>query len=114
MVGFAFGQAHGQTGRVPPVQEEGRCHRVVSAAQQTPQGKPAGHPRRRQRPAPVGHAARHRPVAVHDDTRRLRRMIAKSRAKILFATVSRHGGRWWIALNVEAADLHPDRQHPAR
>ncbi len=38
-------------------------------------------------------------------------MIAKSRAKILFATISHHGGRWWIALNVEAADLHADHQH---
>lgn len=33
-------------------------------------------------------------IAVHDDTRRLRRMIAKNRAKICFATISRHGGRW--------------------
>jgi len=50
-------------------------------------------------------------VAVHDDTRRLRRMLAKHRAKILFATISRHAGRWWIALNVEAADLHPAHHH---
>ena len=53
-------------------------------------------------------------IAVHDDTRRLRRMIAKNRAKIRFATISCRGGRWWISLNVEAADLHPDRQHPTR
>ncbi|WP_099038916.1 RNA-guided endonuclease TnpB family protein [Mycobacterium neglectum] len=53
-------------------------------------------------------------IAVHDDTRRLRRMLAKNRAKILFATITCHGGRWWIALNVEAADLHPDHQHPTR
>ena len=53
-------------------------------------------------------------VAVHDDTRRLRRMLAKGRAKILFATVSHRGGRWWVSLNVEAADLHPAHQHPAR
>jgi putative transposase len=52
-------------------------------------------------------------VAVHDDTRRLRRMLAKGRAKILFATISHRGGRWWISLNVEAADLHPAHQHPA-
>jgi putative transposase len=37
-------------------------------------------------------------VGVHDDTRRLRRMLGKDRAKILFATLSHHGGRWWIAL----------------
>ncbi|MGV0742551.1 RNA-guided endonuclease InsQ/TnpB family protein [Mycolicibacterium sp. XJ870] len=53
-------------------------------------------------------------IGVHDDTRPLRRMLAKGRAKILFATISYHGGRWWISLNVEAADLHPLQQHPTR
>ena len=53
-------------------------------------------------------------IGVHDDTRRLRRMLAKGRAKILFATITRHAGRWWLSLNVEAADLHPARRHPAR
>ncbi|WP_454194075.1 RNA-guided endonuclease InsQ/TnpB family protein [Nocardia sp. Marseille-Q1738] len=53
-------------------------------------------------------------VAVHDDTRRLRRMLAGQRAKILFATVSRRAGRWWISLNVEAADLHPAHRHAPR
>jgi len=53
-------------------------------------------------------------IAVHDDTRRLRRMLAKDRAKILFATVSHHAGRWWVALNVEAADLHPAAWHRPR
>lgn len=50
-------------------------------------------------------------IRVHDDTRKLRRLVLKSRAKILFATVSRRAGRWWVSLNVEAADLHPARQH---
>lgn len=53
-------------------------------------------------------------IGVHDDTRRLRRMPAKDRAKVLFATITHRGGRWWICLNVEAADLHPARQHPPR
>jgi putative transposase len=53
-------------------------------------------------------------IAVHDDTRRLRRMLANGRAKILFATVSQYAGRWWVSLNIEAADLHPAHQHPAR
>ncbi|MEK8228484.1 RNA-guided endonuclease TnpB family protein [Oerskovia sp. M15] len=53
-------------------------------------------------------------VRVHDDTRRLRRMLTSGRARVLFATVSRRGGRWRISLNVEAADLHPAAQHPAR
>src|ERR1700682_524342 len=52
-------------------------------------------------------------IAVHDDTRRLRRMLANGRAKVLFATVSHHAGRWWVSLNVEAADLHPAHLHPA-
>lgn len=50
-------------------------------------------------------------VRVHDDTRRLRRMLATGRGRILFATVSRRGGRWFVSLNVEAADLHPAQQH---
>ena len=54
------------------------------------------------------------PIGVHDDTRRLRRMLAKNRAKILFATVTYHAGRWWLSLNVEAADLHQGRQYRAR
>jgi putative transposase len=53
-------------------------------------------------------------VAVHDDTRRLRRMLAKGRAKVLFATVSYRAGRWWVALNLEASELHPAHQHPSR
>jgi putative transposase len=53
-------------------------------------------------------------IGVHDDTRRLRRMLTKQRAKILFATISYRGGRWWISLNVQAADLHPDQHHPTR
>jgi putative transposase len=46
-------------------------------------------------------------IGVHADTRRLRRMLSKGRAKICFATIAHHGGRWWVSLNIEAADLHP-------
>lgn len=53
-------------------------------------------------------------LKVHDDTRKLRRMLAHGRARILFATVSRRGGRWRISLNVQAADLHPAARHPQR
>ncbi len=53
-------------------------------------------------------------IAVHDDTRRLRRMLAKNRATICFATVTQRAGRWWLSLNVQAADLHPARRHPVR
>jgi putative transposase len=51
-------------------------------------------------------------IGVHDDTRRLRRMLAKGRAKICFATITHHGGRWWVSLNIEAAGLHPAHRHP--
>lgn len=50
-------------------------------------------------------------IRVREDTRRLRRMVAKGRARIPFATVHRRRGRWWVSLNVEAADLHPGRRH---
>jgi putative transposase len=67
-------------------------------------------------------------IRVHDDTRRLRRLlrpvaqldpdtgqqVLTPRAKILFATVSRHGDRWYVSLNIEAPDLHPQRRHQPR
>jgi putative transposase len=67
-------------------------------------------------------------IRVHDDTRRLRRLLRPvvqtdpdtgkyflaPRAKILFATCRRHGDRWYVSLNIEAPDLHPKRRHPAR
>ncbi|NEW31973.1 IS200/IS605 family element transposase accessory protein TnpB [Nocardia cyriacigeorgica] len=53
-------------------------------------------------------------IAVRGDTRRLRRMIAKQRAKILFATISHRAGRWWVTLNVEAVELHPGHRHARR
>jgi putative transposase len=58
-------------------------------------------------------------VMVIEDTRRLRRLLRPGsdgapRARIWFATVSRHRGRWIIALNVEAPNLHPAMRHPQR
>jgi putative transposase len=67
-------------------------------------------------------------VRVHDDTRRLRRLlrpvacldpdtgrqVLAPRSKVLFATVSRHGSRWYVSLNVEAPELHHRRHHPRR
>jgi putative transposase len=53
-------------------------------------------------------------LRVHDDTRRIRRMLKNGRARILFATVSQHGGRWWVSLNVEAADFHQARRRVER
>ena len=67
-------------------------------------------------------------IRVHDDTRRLRRLlrpvahldrptgqaVVAPRAKVLFATVSRHGSRWYVSLNVQAPDFHAERRHPPR
>jgi putative transposase len=67
-------------------------------------------------------------VRVHDDTRRLRRLLGRSathdadtgqrsvvpRARILFATVSRHGSRWYVSLTVHAPPFHADRRHQPR
>jgi putative transposase len=65
-------------------------------------------------------------IRVHDDTRRLRRLLRPTEyispetgqrvvaplARILFATVSRQGSRWYVSLNVCAPDLHRERRHP--
>jgi putative transposase len=67
-------------------------------------------------------------IRVHDDTRALRRLLRPAvqidpdtgqpvlapRAKVLFATVSRRGDRWYVSLNIEAPDLRSDRHHPRR
>ncbi|GAA1415546.1 RNA-guided endonuclease TnpB family protein [Catellatospora coxensis] len=50
-------------------------------------------------------------LAVREDTRRLRRMLAKGRAKVLSATVSHRAGRWSVSLTCEAADLHDAARH---
>jgi putative transposase len=64
-------------------------------------------------------------VRVHDGTRRLRRLLrpvehldpdtgqprVAPRAKVMFATVSRHGSRWYVSLNVHAPDFHPERRY---
>jgi putative transposase len=67
-------------------------------------------------------------VRLHDDTRRLRRLLrpiarvdpntgeqtVAARARIRFATCNRRGNRWYVSLNIEAPDLHPQRHHPPR
>ena len=52
-------------------------------------------------------------LAVRECTRRLRRMLKKGRARILFATVSHKiGGRWRVSLNLEAETFHPAARRP--
>lgn len=53
-------------------------------------------------------------IRVREDTRRLRRMIEKGRARILQATITRGARRWWISVTVEATGLHPAGQHAPR
>ncbi len=53
-------------------------------------------------------------VRVREDTRRLRRLLARGRGRILSVTVSHRAGRWFAAVTVEGADLHPGHQHPTR
>jgi putative transposase len=67
-------------------------------------------------------------IRVHDDTRKLRRLlrsvkisdlstgseITAARAKILYATITRHGNRWYVSLNVQACNLHPEHRHQRR
>jgi putative transposase len=67
-------------------------------------------------------------IRVHNDTRRLRRLlrpvehldlqtgkpVIAPRGRVLFATVSRHGSRWYVSLNVRAPDFHAQRRHSAR
>ena len=67
-------------------------------------------------------------VRVHDDTRRLRRLlrpvaqtdpdtgepVVAPRANVLSATVSRHGARWYVSLNLQAPDFHAKRRHQLR
>ena len=67
-------------------------------------------------------------VRVHDDTRRLRRLlrpvaqtdpdtgepVVAPRAKVLSATISRHGARWYVSLNLQAPDFHAKRRHQLR
>lgn len=67
-------------------------------------------------------------IRVHDDTRRLRRMLRPikhldprpgeamvgPRARVLSATVTRRVARWYVCLNIEAADYHPGRRHQHR
>ncbi|MFC8796484.1 RNA-guided endonuclease TnpB family protein [Promicromonospora sp. NPDC057138] len=53
-------------------------------------------------------------IRVREDTRRLRRMIATGRARILQATITRGARRWWISITVEAAELHSAIRHPER
>ncbi|MBF6082399.1 IS200/IS605 family element transposase accessory protein TnpB [Nocardia cyriacigeorgica] len=50
-------------------------------------------------------------IKVIENTRRLRMLLGKGRARILFASVTYRANRWWVSINLEAADLHPSHHH---
>jgi putative transposase len=120
------GKAKGRRVGFPRLKRKGRCresfrirNKASSGAGRIRVGE--GHPRSVTLPR-IGI------VRVHDDTRRLRRLlrpvsqddpgtgesVVAPRAKILFATCRRHGARWYISLNIQAPDFHPQRRHPSR
>jgi putative transposase len=130
LAAHAEAQGGGRKGRVgfPRRKRKGRCRDSFRLRNRTDRrtGRASlrvgdGHPRSVTLPT-IGM------VRVHDDTRRLRRLlrpvgrldpdtsqqVLTPRGKILFATVSRHGTRWYVSLNVQAPDLHPQRRHPPR
>ncbi|HXW32511.1 MAG TPA: RNA-guided endonuclease TnpB family protein [Acidimicrobiales bacterium] len=60
------------------------------------------------------------PAAVREDTRRLRRLLrpgedGSGRARICYATVCEHRGRYVVVVACELPELHPEMRHdPAR
>lgn len=107
------GKRAGKRVGYPRIKKKGRCVASFRLRNRHPKAaRPAirvgdGHPRSVTLPG-VG------TVRVFDDTRPLRRLLAPGRGKVLFATVSQRGGRWWVSLNVDAADLHPALLHLPR
>jgi putative transposase len=121
------GKRKGRRAGFPRWKRKGRCRDSFRLRNKLGKGGAclirvgAGHPRSVTLPR-IG------AVRVHDDTRRLRRLlrpvehldpdtgqpVVEPRAKVLFATVSRHGSRWHVSLNVQAPDLHAGRRYPPR
>jgi putative transposase len=116
------GNRRGPQVRFPRHKKKGRCRDSFRLRNKTNNIRVGdGHPRSVTLPR-IG------TVRVHDDTRRLRRLlrpvpyldpstgqqVLTPRGKVLFATVSRHGTRWYVSLNVQAPDLHQQRRHPRR
>jgi putative transposase len=120
------GTCAGRTAGFPRRKRKGRCRDGFRLRNKLNRGGYSirvgeGHPRSVTLPT-IGR------VRVHDDTRRLRRLLRPRsfvdpvtgeqqrapRAKILFATVVRRGSRWYVALNIHAPDLHPERCHRPR
>jgi putative transposase len=121
------GVRKGRRAGFPRRKRKGRCRDSFRLRNKTGNGGASGirvgegHPRSVTLPR-IG------PVRVHDDTRRLRRLLRATaetdphtgqpvttpRAKVLFATVSRHGTRWYVSLNIQAPDVHIQRRHAPR
>jgi len=120
-------KAKGRRAGFPRRKRKGRCRESFRLRNKAGSSGPGsirvgqGHPRSVTLPR-IG------TVRVHDDTRRLRRLlrpipqddvgtgnsVVAPRARILFATCRRHGARWYISLNIQAPEFHPQRRHPSR
>jgi putative transposase len=128
LAAYADAKAGGRRGRVgfPRRKKKGRCRDSFRLRNKQGRGGNSlrvavGHPRSVTLPT-IGQ------VRVHDDTRRLRRLLRPvqqidpttgesaraSRARILFATVARHGDRWYVNFTIQVPDLHPQTRHPDR
>jgi putative transposase len=129
LAAYARGRAGKVKGRrigFPRCKRKGRCRETFRIRNKASNSTPSirigeGHPRTVTLPT-IG------TVRVHDDTRRLRRLlrpvsqhdpgtgrrVVGPRARILFATCRRHGARWYISLNIQAPDFHPQRRHRSR
>jgi putative transposase len=120
----AYAHARKGEGRVgfPRSKRKGRCRQSFRLRNKSNTIRiGSGHPRSVTLPK-IG------TIRVNDDTRWLRRLlhpvegidpssgqlVVAPRCKVLVATVSRHGDRWYISLNVLAPDLHPKRRHALR
>ena len=119
------GKRQGERAGFPRRKRKGRCHESFRLRNKARRNGTAGirvgdgHPRSVTLPR-IG------TIRVHDDTRRLRRLLRRMapsdpggpetppRVRILFATCRRHGSRWYVSLNLEAPDFHPQRRHSAR
>lgn len=111
------GVRQGRRTGFPTFKRKGRARGSFRIRNKLRNGRPSicvgeGHPRSITLPV-VG------VLKVVEDTRRLRRLLhpgsdGAMRARVWFATVSRHRGRWVITLNIEAPDLHPAMRHPER
>lgn len=102
-----FEEAAVDLGRALAAYEQGRAGKAKA--------RKVGFPRRK-RKGRCRESCRLRRLLLPDsrDDPETGRSVVAPRARILFATCRRHGARWFISLNIDAPDFHPQRRHPSR